>query len=169
MGTAVGAAKSRAKQKAKGIVFGTGRPPGAKNKITKDLKKAYLGAFDAMGGMEGLIAWGKKSPDLFYSQISKLLPKGIEIKSDQELTINIITAIPEPLPLPAEFARVIDAIPEKAKIEQKTGPEDAPESTLSPSPIPKARAKKAKKGAKSKKLKKPKVSQSDQKRGKTGA
>ena len=99
-----------------------GRPKGSTNKITKDLKKAYLGAFDAMGGMEALIAWGKKSPDLFYSQISKLLPKGIEIKSDNELTINIISAIPEPLPLEAID---IEQLPEKA------GAEDAPQSTNS--------------------------------------
>ena len=103
-----------------------GRPPGAKNAITKDLKKAYLGAFDAMGGMAGLIAWGKKSPDLFYSQISKLLPKGLEIKSDQELTINIISNIPEPLPLPAEYARVVDSVTVKALPE----PEDAPGSKV---------------------------------------
>jgi len=71
-------------------------------------KKIYLGAFDALGGLEGLIDWGRQNPDAFYSQISKLLPKGIEIKSDQELTINIISNIPEPLPLPAEYARPIE-------------------------------------------------------------
>ena len=128
MGSAAGAAKSRAKQKAKGVIFGTGRPPGAKNKITKDLKKVYLQAFEKLGGLQGLVDWGEKSPDLFYGQISKLLPKGIEIKTDQELTINIITAIPEPLPLPAEYARVIE----------KTGPEDGPQSTATALPIPKA-------------------------------
>jgi hypothetical protein len=83
-----------------------GRKTGSPNKITKDLKKVYLQAFDKMGGLEGLIAWGKENPDLFYSQISKLLPKGIEIKSEHELQINIITAIPEPLPLPPEHARL---------------------------------------------------------------
>jgi hypothetical protein len=107
-----------------------GRPPGASNKITKDLKKAYLGAFDALGGMEGLINWGKKQPDLFYTQISKLLPKGVEIKTDQELTINIISHIAEPLPLEA-----ID-IQEVKEIEDKSGAEDAPQSTNSGAAIP---------------------------------
>ena len=106
-----------------------GRPPGSSNSITKDLKKAYLGAFDALGGMQGLINWGEKQPDLFYGQISKLLPKGIEIKSDNELTINIISAIPEPLPLEA-----IDIEP----LPEKTGPEDAPQSTKETMAIPKA-------------------------------
>jgi hypothetical protein len=140
------AARMRA---AKGYV---GRLPGQKNKITKDLKKVYLGAFDALGGLEGLIAWGKKSPDLFYSQISKLLPKGIEIKSDQELTINIITAIPEPLPLPAEFARVIE----------NPASEDAPEQTLRSPPIHGHGQKETKKEVKSGNTENPKVSQKGQ-------
>ena len=82
-----------------------GKPKGEKNKVTNDLKKVYLQAFDKLGGLQGLIEWGKESPDLFYSQISKLLPKGIDIKSDQELTINVITSIPEPKSLPPEFQR----------------------------------------------------------------
>jgi len=85
-----------------------GRRKGSRNRLTQGLKDAYLGAFDALGGEQGLIAWGKKNPDLFYGQISKLLPKGIEIKTDQELTINIISNIPEPLPLPAKYAKKIE-------------------------------------------------------------
>lgn len=96
-----------------------GRPPGAVGKVTKDLKKVYLKAFDKLGGLQGLVEWGETNPDLFYSQISKLLPKGLEIKSDQELTINIISNIPEPLPLPAEYARVVDSVTVKALPEPK--------------------------------------------------
>lgn len=100
-----------------------GRKKGQTNKITKDLKKAYLGAFDALGGMEGLINWGEKNPDLFYGQISKLLPKGVEIKAEHELQINIISAIPEPLPL--EECDIVDVSPEKPPISEKTAPENA--------------------------------------------
>jgi len=82
-----------------------GRKPGTPNKITKDIKSCYMEVFDRMGGAEGLLKWAKENPDVFYGQISKLLPKGIEMKSDQELTINIITAIPEPKPLPPEYVR----------------------------------------------------------------
>jgi hypothetical protein len=80
-----------------------GRPQGSRNKITKDIKACYMEVFDRMGGAEGLLKWAEENPDVFYAQISKMLPKGIEIKSDQQLAINIITAIPEPKPLPAEF------------------------------------------------------------------
>ena len=111
-----------------------GRPPGSCNSTTKDLKRVYLTAFDRMGGVDALIEWGTKSPDLFYSQISKLLPKGVEIKTDQQLTINIISAIPEPLPL--EECDLIDVTPEKAQLPDKTASEDAPQSTNAEEAIP---------------------------------
>ena len=76
-----------------------GRPKGVPNKITTDLKEAYLEVFEMKGGVRGLFAWAEENPDLFYSHISKLLPKGLEIKSENDLTFNIISAIPEPLPL----------------------------------------------------------------------
>jgi len=59
---------------------GKGRPKGAKNKIPTDLKEAYLRAFDKRGGVKGLLAWAEKSPDAFYAQISKMLPKEIDNK-----------------------------------------------------------------------------------------
>ena len=86
-----------------------GRKRGSRNRLTRDIKKAYLGAFNELGGEAGLIRWGRENPDAFYSQISKLLPKGIEIKSENDLVINIISAIPEPRPLPAKYAR--EALP----------------------------------------------------------
>ena len=119
-----------------------GHPKGSQNKITKDLKKVYLQAFEKLGGLQGLVDWGEKSPDLFYGQISKLLPKGIEIKSDQELTINIITNIPEPKPLPPEYARdYVDVTPKTGVLDApgpKTASQDAPQSTITVKPIPKA-------------------------------
>jgi hypothetical protein len=90
----------------------SGRPKGCKNKVTKDIKSCYLEVFDRMGGAEGLLKWAEENPEVFYGQMAKMLPKGIEIKSDQELTINIITAIPEPLPLPDEFAKKPKEFPE---------------------------------------------------------
>lgn len=119
-----------------------GRPKGAKNHVTNDLKKVYLQAFEKLGGLQGLVEWGEKSPDLFYGQISKLLPKGIEIKAEHELQINIITAIPEPKPLPAEYARdYIDVSPKPGGLDAPvpdTAPEDAPQSTITVKGIPKA-------------------------------
>jgi hypothetical protein len=82
-----------------------GRKKGTPNKITKDIKSCYMEVFDALGGAEGLLKWAKQNPDVFYGQMAKMLPKGVEIKTENELVINITTQIPEPLPLPPEYAQ----------------------------------------------------------------
>ena len=87
----------------------SGRRRGSRNKITRDLKAVYMTVFEKMGGVQGLLDWARKNPDVFYSQISKMLPKDLEIKTEHELQINIISAIPEPKPLPAKYAR--EALP----------------------------------------------------------
>ena len=83
----------------------SGRPTGRKYQYTKDIKTAYLEAFEKLGGIKGLVEWAQDNPGQFYSHIAKMLPKDVEIKSDSELTINIITAIPEPKSLPPEYAQ----------------------------------------------------------------
>ena len=55
-----------------------GRKKGTPNKFTADLKAAYLEAFEKRGGVQGLLDWSEESPDAFYTQISKMLPKEIE-------------------------------------------------------------------------------------------
>ena len=82
----------------------SGRPLGRKNLYTKDIKTAYLEAFEKLGGINALVKWAQDNPGQFYSHMAKMLPKDVEIKSDSELTINIISNIPEPLPLPPEYA-----------------------------------------------------------------
>jgi hypothetical protein len=102
MGTVEGMAKCRAKKKA------PGRAPGAKNRITKDLKTAYLEAFDKRGGMQGLLDWAETAPDAFYAQISKMLPRNVQedIRKDIHITWGAAPALPEPDVIEAE---VIDA------------------------------------------------------------
>jgi len=91
----------------------SGRPKGVPNKITTNLKEAYLEVFEMKGGVKGLFAWAKGNPDQFYAHVAKLLPRGIEVKTEQERTINIISHIPEPLPLTAEDMRELAESGEK--------------------------------------------------------
>ena len=83
-----------------------GKKKGTPNKVTKDLKKAFLQTFDALGGTKGLIQWASENRDVYYPMISKMLPRDLQLKTEQETTINIISHIPEPLPL-----EPIDMIP----------------------------------------------------------
>ena len=78
-----------------------GKKKGTPNKVTKDLKKAFMQTFDALGGTEGLIQWASENRDVYYPMVSKMLPRDVQLKTEQETTINIISAIPEPLPLEA--------------------------------------------------------------------
>lgn len=66
----------------------SGRPKGLKNKFTVDLKAAYLEAFERRGGVQGLMEWAEKSPDIFYGQVSKMLPKEIEQKTDHSGSVT---------------------------------------------------------------------------------
>ena len=53
-----------------------GRPVGANSKFT-NLKAAWLGAFEKIGGMEALVAWVEKSERnkaQFFQMLTKMLP-----------------------------------------------------------------------------------------------
>ena len=60
-----------------------GRKKGTKNKFTT-LKQSFIDAFEATGGTEGLVEWGKKETNRaqFYQMITKLLPKAIEVEGE---------------------------------------------------------------------------------------
>ena len=75
-----------------------GRFKGSTNKITKDLKTAYLEAFELRGGVQGLLDWSEKSPDAFYGQISKMLPKEMvaDVQSSIELRWGVRPGLPDP-------------------------------------------------------------------------
>jgi hypothetical protein len=54
-----------------------GRPAGAINKVSRTAKENFAQAFDALGGMEGMVAWARKDPDnlkVFYGLYARLIP-----------------------------------------------------------------------------------------------
>lgn len=56
---------------------GKGRKKGVPNKITASMREAWREAFDKLGGVEALVAWGKKNPDDFYKAVTKLIPQDV--------------------------------------------------------------------------------------------
>lgn len=93
MGTKETALKNLAKRKNKG-----GRPRGRRNRFTT-LKDSFLKAYehkDGFGGDEALKRFAKANPHDFLQMVKTMLPKNIEMKSENELIINIISAVPEP-------------------------------------------------------------------------
>lgn len=51
-----------------------GRPFGAKNIATASIRWGFVEAYRLLGGVDGLVKWGRRKPDLFYPLITKLLP-----------------------------------------------------------------------------------------------
>lgn len=66
-----------ADKKTAGIGRGTpgpGRPPGMPNKTTKAIKEAFIEAFDKIGGVPALVAWGEENQTEFYKLAARLIP-----------------------------------------------------------------------------------------------
>ncbi len=53
---------------------GAGRPPGAPNKVTKQLKELILGALDDAGGQQYLELQARKNPAALLQLVGKVLP-----------------------------------------------------------------------------------------------
>ena len=70
-----------------------GRPKGSPNKISRDLKEAYLLAANLAGGKEGLVGYLKTqaelvNPSAFMTGLSKLLPSMLEGNPDAPLIVE---------------------------------------------------------------------------------
>lgn len=69
-----------------------GRPKGSLNRFT-NLKDAFLGAFEDLGGRKGLVKWAKESKinkRTYYQLIAKMLPSNVSISNPGEsMNFNI--------------------------------------------------------------------------------
>ena len=68
-----------------------GRPKGSKNKLT-ELKDAYLGVFDGLGGQKGLKEWVEAHPrnkTAFYGWLTKMLPANVQVDHDGAIDITV--------------------------------------------------------------------------------
>ena len=54
---------------------GKGRPRGAANRVTKDLREMILGALDDAGGQDYLAEQAHKNPAAFLALVARLLPR----------------------------------------------------------------------------------------------
>ena len=68
----------------------TGRAKGTPNKFTT-LKQAFVNAFEATGGENGLTAWATSSKGArteFYKLLGKMLPRDVQVQVDGTLTLS---------------------------------------------------------------------------------
>lgn len=72
-----------------------GRPKGTPNKVTRDIRQAFLDAFEALQQEPGvnLVDWAKEQPTEFYRLSGKLIPQKVE--SEGSIVVQVITGVPE--------------------------------------------------------------------------
>lgn len=71
-----------------------GRPKGTCNKFTS-LKKAFLGAFDRLGGVDGLVLWAaynNANMRVFYQMTARMLPREISL-GDLDIKPNDLSSL----------------------------------------------------------------------------
>ena len=67
-----------------------GRQKGTPNKTTKAIKEALVEAFDLLGGVESLVAWGRDNQTEFYKLWVKILPMQLEHSGDVGFSLNVV-------------------------------------------------------------------------------
>lgn len=69
---------------------GAGRPPATPNTITRDLRAAIIGAFEAKGGQAYLERIADEDPRVFCSLLAKLVPTVLEGNPEAPVTIEML-------------------------------------------------------------------------------
>jgi hypothetical protein len=90
---------SQPARKSVGIPFAAGnpgRPHGIPNRTTVSVKAALEAAFQGLGGVPALIAWGQQEPGEFYRLWGKLLPRNVTIEGGAQLGIVILPPLGAP-------------------------------------------------------------------------
>jgi len=101
-----------------------GRHKGAKNKTGASVRWSLLEAYRRLGGVEGLTAWGKENPDLFYPMLTKLLPHEL---AESGLTGALTIIVQRHQESPTEKSLTIEVIPDvPASMQLAQAPDEAP-------------------------------------------
>jgi hypothetical protein len=71
----------------------SGKPKGAKNKITQDIREAFMYAFDKSGGADSLakFAANAKNKTAFYTLLARLLPTESKVESNTTIKGSLTT------------------------------------------------------------------------------
>jgi hypothetical protein len=67
-----------------------GRRPGSINRTTASVKAALVAAFDELGGVEALVKWGRKNPNLFYPLWARLAPTEVKVEGESRTVTEVI-------------------------------------------------------------------------------
>jgi len=68
---------------------GTGRKPGAKNRVGKKVRETVLNVFDRLGGEDAFLRWARENRDMFYKFYMRMMPQEDKVAPNQ-LTIMML-------------------------------------------------------------------------------
>ncbi len=85
---------------------GPGRPKGSKNTLGESVRWGLMEAYARLGGVSGLVKWGREKPDLFYPMLKALLPHEL---AESGLAGNITVIVQRNPETPSEKPVVIEA------------------------------------------------------------
>ena len=69
-----------------------GKPKGAKNKISKNIKDNFEAVFEKLGGIKGFCDWAKENRQTkgaFYQMYSKMLPTNVMLEGDLPIIFEV--------------------------------------------------------------------------------
>lgn len=75
---------------------GPGRPKGAENKITREVKEMVLEAFGKLGGVDFLVTHAPDNIPAFFSLLGRAMPKEQKVMIMKRVTIDMIGLDPPP-------------------------------------------------------------------------
>ena len=65
-----------------------GRPKGAQNKITREIKEMVVAALDEAGGIEYLVTQSRDNPTAFLTLVGKVLPLQVAGSLDHQVKVS---------------------------------------------------------------------------------
>ena len=66
-----------------------GRQIGSKGKVSESIRWGFVEAYRQLGGVDGLVKWGREKPDLFYPLLKALLPHELAESGLGNITVMV--------------------------------------------------------------------------------
>lgn len=92
-----------------------GRPPGARNKITMELREMVRASLDKAGGVDYLARQARANPPAFMALLGRVLPKEVQATLDMRTYI----VAPEQAGSMEEWAGQVQAVPDDVPMSTK--------------------------------------------------
>lgn len=73
-----------------------------------EAKESLESAFSKLGGIEGLVTWGKQNPTEFYRLWGRLIPKDVSVSASTSLE-DLLAKLAAGAEQPGDSARIINA------------------------------------------------------------